>query len=77
MKKAVLILLSAGLVFLTGINIAYYNTSILLKDSANIISFSDDSLNIYEYNILYSDIKEKIELIEKAFKTRFITIYIN
>ena len=75
MKKPLPILITAAIALTLGINVAYYNTGMLLKDKANIISFSTESVQIYETDILYKDIKEKAELIKNIFKSEYITIY--
>ena len=75
MKKPLSILLAASIALTIGVNVAYYNTGMLLKDKVNIISFSTESVQIYETSILYKDIKEKAELIKNIFKSEYITIY--
>lgn len=68
------ILALATVTLLIGIIIAYYNTSSLGYDNANIISFNNEEINIMDYNIKYKDIKKRTEQIKKIIPTDTITI---
>lgn len=68
------ILALATVTLLIGIIIAYYNTSSLGYDNANIISFNNEEINIMDYNIKYKDIKKRTEQIKKIIPTETITI---
>ncbi len=74
MKKEGVIIFLAVLILGVGVSIAYYNTSSFGYDNANIISFNNESVKIFDYNIEYKDIEEKLEEIDKAIPKDFITI---
>jgi len=74
MKKPRRIIFLATLVFIIGINIAYYNTASLIYEKANIISFSSESIYLYETDIRYEDIRNGIEKIKNSFPKEHITI---
>ena len=76
MKRPLTILIFASLVLFVGFNIAYYNTSTLLRDNASIISFSSESVILYEHSIRYEDINKSIEKAKNTFKSEYITIYV-
>ena len=64
----------AALVFIIGINVAYYNTASLMYDKANIISFDNESVKLYEYDIRYKDVEYNIEKVKNILKSEYITI---
>lgn len=74
MKKTAGILLIASIVFTAGIGVAYYNTSSIGYDNANIISFNSEQINIFDYRIEYKEIEEKIEKMKKYLPDNYITI---
>lgn len=74
MKKIVSILLTASFVFTIGICVAYYNTSSIGYDNANIISFNNEQVKIFDYRIEYKSVEEKIERIKKVLPDNYITI---
>ena len=74
MKKAFSILSISTLIFIIGINIAYYNTASLMKEKVSLISFSSESVEVYEHDIRYEDIKKASERFKKLFPDENITI---
>lgn len=68
------ILLLAIISLLIGIIIAYYNTSLMGYDNANIISFNNETVRVFDYYINYKDIHEFLEKIDKSFPKDLITI---
>ena len=74
MKRPITILIFASIVLFVGFNIAYYNTSTLLHDNASIISFSSESIILYEHSVRYDDINNSIEKIKNVFYSEYITI---
>ena len=68
-------MLISALVVAIGVSVAYKNTKQLLYDNSSIISFSAESVYIYDKIIDYKDIKEKAELLKNIFKSEYITIY--
>lgn len=74
MRKVRRILMLASVCLAIGVVIAYYNTSSLGYDNANIISFNNEEINILDYNIKYDDIKNKIEKLKKYTPKDNITI---
>ena len=64
MKKPRRIVFLATLIFLIGINIAYYNTSSLVREKVNFISFDNESVRVYETDIRYDDVKKHLEKIK-------------
>ena len=57
-----------------GVSIAYKNTKQLLYDNSSIISFSSESVYIYDHCIDYKDIEETVENIKNCFPKDNITI---
>lgn len=74
MKKIVGILVIASFVFTVGICVAYYNTSSIGYDNANIISFNKEQIEIFDYRIEYKSVEEKIEKMKNALPDEYITI---
>ena len=74
MKKPRRIVFLATVIFLVGINIAYYNTSSLVREKVNFISFDNESVRVYETDIRYDDVKKQLEKIKKSFPSEYITI---
>ena len=74
MKKVVLILLSSLLIITAGTAYAYYNTSSLGYDNANIFYKDKNSIQIFYINIDTRNIKKKINYIIELMPDRFITI---
>ncbi len=74
MKKIAGILLTASFVFVAGICVAYYNTSSIGYDNANIISFNNEEVNIFDYRIEYKNVEDKFEKIKKVLPDEYITI---
>jgi hypothetical protein len=74
MKKPRRIIFLATLVFLVGINVAYYNTASLIYERVNIFSFNNEEMQLYEMNIRYDDVKNGLEKLKKSFPSEHITI---
>lgn len=76
MKKRIIpkILFAATIILSLGIGVAYYNTSTLGYDKANIISFDEEKVNIFDYEIRYKDIKKAEEKIKDLLHDDFIVI---
>lgn len=74
MKKERKILATAVLVLSIGTAVAYYNTSSFGYDNANIISVTEDSVQIFDVNIKYEDIEKSAEKIKEITPKRFISI---
>lgn len=74
MKKETKIILSASLCLCIGVGVAYYNTSSLGYDNANILSFNSEEVNIFDFTIKYTDAKDKIEQFKENTPKSFITI---
>lgn len=64
----------ASVCLVVGVCIAYYNTSSLGYDNANLISYNNEEIYILDFNIKYKDIKHKIEEIKKITPNQNITI---
>jgi TPP-dependent 2-oxoacid decarboxylase len=74
MKTVRRIITLASFVFLIGIAVAYYNTSSLGYDNANIISFNNEEVKIFDYNIKYKDVEKKYNSIKKLFYEKPIVV---
>lgn len=74
MKKIVSIMLLASLVLVAGVCVAYYNTSSLGYDNNNIIVINNNEIKLLDYNIKYKDIKDKVDKLENALPSQYITI---
>lgn len=74
MKTVVKILGSSIAVLLIGLSVAYYNTSSLGYDNANIFSYDENGIYIMDISINYKEIQEKIENIENYLPEKYITI---
>lgn len=68
------ILFVASIALIIGIIVAYYNTASLGYDNANIISFNNEEIRVFAYNIKYSQIHYIIEIIKKFLPSILITI---
>lgn len=74
MKKTIWILTLATVVLFAGVAVAYYNTSSIGYDNANIVSFNKEQIKVFDYNIEYEKVKDKIEKFEKSLPQEYITI---
>ena len=74
MKAVRRILLLSGVVLSIGLAVAYYNTSSLGYDNANIISFNNEEVVVFDINIKYDDVKNKIEKIKQIVPDKYVTI---
>lgn len=73
MKKEVKILTAASLVLSIGITVAYYNTSSFGYDNANIITVSEESIKIFDFDIKFEEVKKTAEKIKENTPKEFIT----
>lgn len=74
MKAVRRILIVSSLALAAGVAVAYYNTASLGYDNANIISFNNEEVQVFDYNIRYKDVEDKIESIRNSIPDDFITI---
>lgn len=74
MKKQIAILMIASVFLLAGITTAYYNTSSIGYDNANIISISNDEIKLFDIDINYKKIKNKMDKLQKELPEQYITI---
>ena len=74
MKKVISILAAALVALAVFTSVAYYNTSSLGYDDANIISVTGDGIRIMYFNIDYKTVKDFYESIKKLLPDNFITI---
>lgn len=74
MKKVFKILTLSTFVLVVGLIVAYYNTSSLGYDNANIISFNNEELYLFDYRIVYDDVEKNIETVKETLFTDFISI---
>lgn len=74
MKAVRRILLLSGVVLSIGLAVAYYNTSSLGYDNANIISFNNEEVVVFDISIKYDDVKNKIEKIKQIVPDKYVTI---
>lgn len=74
MKKTGSILTVACISLIIGVCIAYYNTSSLGYDNANIISFNGESVKVLDMDIKYEDIKKEINKIKNSVPSEHIAI---
>lgn len=74
MKAVRRILMLASVCLVVGVCVAYYNTSSLGYDNANLISYNNEEITVLDFNIKYDDIKNKIEYMKKYLPEETITI---
>lgn len=74
MKKVICILIISSIVLTAGVTAAYYNTSSLGYDNANILYIDNDIIRIFDMTIQYKKIQNKIEEIKKDIDKFSITI---
>ena len=74
MKKTVIILLTAAVVFCAGSVVAYYNTASVGYDNANLISFCDDGIQVMDFRFFYQDFWQFVEKVKESAPDNFITI---
>lgn len=63
-----------SLLLLIGIIIAYYNTASLGYDNANIVSFNNEEIRLFDYVIKYKDISYFIHLLKNLFNPQIVSI---
>lgn len=73
-KKEFRILSIAAVVLIIGIIISYYNTSSLGYDNANIVSFDNEQLNIFDYEIRYEKVKDRYNKVKDYIPNEIIII---
>jgi len=66
MKKIIGIIFLASLVLVSGLSVAYYNTSSFGYDNANLISRGDEQIRVFDYTIEYKDINYIIKKLKSA-----------
>lgn len=74
MKKVICILIISSIALTAGVTVAYYNTSSLGYDNANILYIDNDVIRIFDMTIQYKKIQNKIEKIKKDIDKFSITI---
>ena len=74
MKAVIRILVLASLTLAIGVAVAYYQTSSLGYDNANILSFNREGVSVFAYDIDYAEVREKWEQLQKILPQEFITI---
>lgn len=74
MKKVICILIISSIALTSGVTVAYYNTSSLGYDNANILYIDNDIIRIFDMTIQYKKIQNKIEKIKKDIDKFSITI---
>ena len=61
MKKTVLILIASAVLSSAGMAVAYYNTASVGYDNANLISFYDGGVYLFDFDINYDKAKNDIK----------------
>lgn len=74
MKKEAKILAAASLALAVGTAVAYYNTSSFGYDNANIISVTEESVKIFDFDIRYEDLEKSAKKIKEFTPKTFISI---
>lgn len=74
MKKEAKILAAASLALAVGTAVAYYNTSSFGYDNANIISVTEESVKIFDFDIRYEDLEKSAKKIKEITPKTFISI---
>ncbi len=74
MKRIVIILTVSALVLFAGTSVAYYNTSSLGYDNANLFEIYDGGFRLLEFDVNYNEIKHIADEICKKAPDKFITI---
>lgn len=74
MKKVFKILVSFSFVLVVGLIVAYYNTSSLGYDNANILTVEVEQVRIFDYNIRYKDVKNAVENAREVLNVDFVSI---
>lgn len=73
-KNEIKILAAASLALAIGTAVAYYNTSSFGYDNANIISVTEESVKIFDFDIKYEDIEKSVEKIKENTPKNFISV---
>lgn len=74
MKKVIAILTAAALCLCIGFSVAYYNTSSLGYDNANIIAYDGETVRVFDVYINYKLIKGKINRMRQYAPKDFIAV---
>ncbi len=74
MKSIIKILTVAAVCLSVGLAVAYYNTSSLGYDNANIISYNDEEVRIFDISINYKELSKKIEKTKNYIPDEFMPI---
>lgn len=74
MKSIIKVLTIAGVCLSIGLFVAYYNTSSLGYDNANIISYNETEVQIFDTTINYKDFFQKLNKVKDFVPNSFLTI---
>lgn len=74
MKKEAKILAVASLVLAFGTAVAYYNTSSFGYDNANILTVTEESVKVFDFNIRYEDLEKNAKKLKEFAPKTFISI---
>lgn len=74
MKKEAKILAAASLVLAFGTAVAYYNTSSFGYDNANILTVTEESVKVFDFNIRYEDLEKNAKKLKEFAPKNFISI---
>ena len=74
MKKIIIILTVSALVLFAGTSVAYYNTSSLGYDNANLFELYEGGFRLLEFDINYKEIRNIADEICEKMPDKFITI---
>ena len=77
MKRVISILMLSALCICAGFAVSYYNTSSLGYDNANILSFNDEEIRIFDVYINYNSITDFLDEVKDSLPDKFITISCN
>lgn len=73
-KISIRLILSAVLLLLAGVTIAYYNTASFGYDNANVLSVDYDSINIFALEIKFQTVSDIISFLKRFILTYFFVI---
>lgn len=73
-KISIRLILSAVVLLLTGVTIAYYNTASFGYDNANVLSVDYDSINIFALEIKFQTVSDIISFLKRFILTYFFVI---
>lgn len=73
-KISIRLILSAVLLLLAGVTIAYYNTASFGYDNANVLSVDYDSINVFALEIKFQTVSDIISFLKRFILTYFFVI---